>query len=465
MTLSNYFNLKIEKSHLKAFFAIFILFLLPAVFRILDHNFQKYFGLNKYVNVFDFIFIGTAAFFFIRKDQLKKYVSLNTSLIVLFICLSRMSIFFSDGEIHHKAFYDLFRASLAMFLIFVFLTTYFRRNYEFVFKCFFMLFFIFAFFESIVGILQFILQRPLGLSFLNEPFFSINNSHSAKIYISENSLGIFSNIIHSKNGDYLRSHGTFLHPNVFAGFLNISLILTMYQIHKSKKKIVFSIFLILQLVALILTFSRAGMLAFVCSSFMFFILMKIKKNDVKKMGLIFLTCSFVILCVFSKFILERGLLGSLFQSNKAKELNCKSDNLRSSLSQVAKKMIKKNPVLGVGFRNFLIKKDEYSNQKLERAYVHNIYLLIASESGFLALMIFLLLLTSIIFNAVKYCINDLFIISICIIFSFLIIGFFDHYPISSYFGKIVLFSNIAALNFLTEISKPLSYSQKACLYQ
>jgi O-antigen ligase len=252
---------------------------------------------------------------------------------------------------------------------------------------------------------------------------------------------------------------------VLSGFLNISALLTIYQIYKTQKKLLFSLFLFLQLTALILTFSRAGMLGLFLGVLIFFILMKVNRYETKKAFLFFLSVVFIIFSLFSKMILERGVFGSSFQSSKSKELNYQSDNLRDNLSQTSINIIKKHPFFGVGFRNFLIKKDEFTEKKIERANVHNIYLLIGSEMGLISLSIFLVLIFFVFINLSKYRPTPFSIILVCVLISFLIIGFFDHYPISSFFGKIVMFTNLAFLNFDIQTNKLLSSSQKAFLYQ
>ena len=90
-----------------------------------------------------------------------------------------------------------------------------------------------------------------------------------EISIAENAQ-FFLKYLPSQNNQFLRAHGTFIHPNVLSGFLNVSSLMTMYFIYKSKNKI-FSLFLFFQILALILTFSRAGLASFVISSFCFFI--------------------------------------------------------------------------------------------------------------------------------------------------------------------------------------------------
>lgn len=448
-------------------FIIFLAFLLllPSFFKLFDHGLQKCFGFNRYINAFDFIFFNFLAVCFIKKDKIKEKMSTPVILFILYIFLARISLFLCDGEIHFKAFYDLFKSFLVFLLFVSFFTDFFQKNYKIIIKSFLVIFFTIALFESIVGIMQFILQKPLGFHFLKEPFFSIENDESAKIFISQSKQFFFNKFSTNEQGYFLRAHGTFFHPNIFSGFLNISSILTFFLIYKSKKKIFFSIFLSFQLIALIFTFSRAGISAFVLSSFLFFFLMFIKKYEIKKMFLIFLIFFLTIGVGFSRYLIERGFLGKIFQSDKAIEMNIGSSDIRHSLKEISIKIIKNKPFFGVGFRNFLIKKDEYSNEKIDRAYVHNIYLVIASETGLISLLVFLALLFIIFINSIRYCLNPLNISIFCSIVSFLVIGFFDHYPISTYLGKMLLFTFLGFLNYENYVNKLSSYSQKAFLYQ
>jgi len=79
-----------------------------------------------------------------------------------------------------------------------------------------------GFFQSIVAILQFISQKSLGLTILGESIFNAHDPGIAKIVI---------------NGDvFIRSYGFFPHPNILGGFLALSLLITMVYplIFKSK---------------------------------------------------------------------------------------------------------------------------------------------------------------------------------------------------------------------------------------
>ena len=97
--------------------------------------------------------------------------------------------------------------------------------------------------------------------------------------------------------------------------------------------------------------------------------------------------------------------------------------------------------LGVGIGNFTDVMQEYSQDKLmpwEFQPVHNIYMLILNEQGILSLFLYLFLF----YYIASYLLakkTDFNLILISIGFSFLIIGFFDHYFISLYQGQLLLF--------------------------
>ncbi|MBN2478684.1 MAG: O-antigen ligase family protein [Parachlamydiales bacterium] len=447
---------------IKTFYLILLLYFIPILTKNIDHVFNKH-----ALEFFHFIDIFLVAAFLyaitMKKQKISKTFKLEEYLLIGFLLLLRISLFFASGEIHHKAYYDLVQYALAILMFFVLLSKAFHENKENVIKVFLFIFFTITLFEVIVGIMQFFMQKPLGFYFFNEPIFGKEVEGSAKIFISNNWL--LSSLISNNTQNFLRAHGTFIHPNVFAGFLNISLFLTMHQLNKTKNKTIFSIFLFFQFVCLILTFSRAAIGSFVLCSSVFFILMYFKKYEIKKMALIFSTILLFAVLIFSKQFIERGFLGSSFQSSIAKKANIGSSNTRKELQMISVNMIKKRPILGVGFRNFIQKKDKFSDIKTERANVHNIYLLIASETGLVSLLILLIVIFVIFLKTVKYSLNPFTISVLVTILSFLIIGFFDHYPLSINLMRILLFSFLGFLNYENRINKPLLSSEKVFLYR
>ncbi len=447
----------------KSILYVFLIIICPAIFKILDHKFQRLFSLNRYINIIDFIFLTFFIFYYLKRDKLKIRFSKGLILFILYILIARLSIMFSTAQIHHRAYYDLFRAALLVIVSMSFFIPTFERHKKLISKIILTLFFTFTLFEVIVAILQFILQRPVGFTFLHEPIFGPQYRKSCLIFISENAQ-FFLKYLPSQDNLFIRARGTFVHPNVLSGFLNVSMLLTLYFIYKSKNKF-FSLLLFLQMIALILTFSRAALASFVFSSFCFFMLMLYKKYRIKKMFFIFIFILSSIGTFGSKLLIERGFLGSNLQSKGASLMNQQSDITRDSLKEVSINMIKRNPVLGVGFRNFLIKRNEYCKNFVQRAYVHNIYLLIAAEMGLISLLIFLMLLFFTLLDTFRYSLTPISITSVCIILSFLLIGFFDHYPISSNMGRIVIFGFLGFLNYLNELNRPVSYSQRAFFYR
>jgi O-antigen ligase len=113
---------------------------------------------------------------------------------------------------------------------------------------------------------------------------------------------------------------------------------------------------------------------------------------------------------------------------------------RIELNKTALRMIKAHPFLGVGLGNFIVRIFEFSRNK-ETIYwlqpVHNIFLLVAAESGLLGLGLFLWLLLvtykrllsqfSIFAPSPKlWSVGDNFQFSIALS-TILFLGLFDHY--------------------------------------
>lgn len=82
-----------------------------------------------------------------------------------------------------------------------------------IWKVIFVSFIISGFLQSVVAILQFLLQSSLGMTFLKESVLSPSGQGVSKIVIAHEV--------------YIRSYGFFPHPNVLAGFLAITILFTI----------------------------------------------------------------------------------------------------------------------------------------------------------------------------------------------------------------------------------------------
>lgn len=190
--------------------------------------------------------------------------------------------------------------------------------------------------------------------------------------------------------------GTFTHPNVLAGFLVVSFSLTAaYWLKKSK--LLFIVYLLLITFPLFLTFSLSGWLAFLFISIPLLLLSiypKIKALMISA-GLILITLS---LSFNFSFLAPES-----------------SFTRRSQLNKISWQMLLDHPLVGVGLNNFIVSMEQYGYVSASTRFlqpVHNIYLLVLTESGLIGLSVFLCLLYK---NFNKYLLIILFI------------GLFDHY--------------------------------------
>ncbi|NGX56600.1 MAG: hypothetical protein K1060chlam5_00843 [Candidatus Anoxychlamydiales bacterium] len=449
---------------------IIVLLTLPGLVRFVFHKFNKtsfsYF--TTYFHFVDVLIISVFAYFFYKKRKITSFSKENIFLII-YLMIARFSLIYSDGNNHHKAYYDIVKLYLAASTFYFFQTKYFERNKKILVKVLVGVILPLALFSSVLAIAQFINQGSIGISFLPEPVFGKNFLGSDIIYVSQNKINILKLFIKNiSDGQIIRSKALFYHSNMLGGFLLISSFFTMVLIEKVKKsqKYLLSFFLLLQIIALITTFSRSAFIAYFLSSILWFFLMIKKRYKIKNVFLFFLFCSFFSITLFSPLLIERGLILFKKQSLEAKELNDSSSKVRYDLQNTSFKMIKKRPIRGIGFRNFIIKRDNYTIDKnVERANVHNIYLLIFSEIGILGVSSFLLLIFFILKDAYKYSLDSMGITLFSIFIAYLLIGLVDHYPIASQMGRYVIFLVLGYLNYQNKINKHLSFENTTYLCQ
>src|SRR3989339_326290 len=281
-------------------------------------------------------------------------------------------------------------------------------------------------FQSLIGISQFILNRSLGLRILGESIVGPCLPGAAKIIVS----GV----------KHIRAYGTFPHPNILAGFLIIPIVLLIlmiskrFKLSKSNDNIVshetilariptwFAITVLIIIIGcFFITFSRSAFLSLflVGASFLLINLASLRR----KIWLIIAIIIFVTL--FHGLIYASRHSGIFFFSTQSLEERIQYQN-------VSRETIAMHPFAGVGLGQFV------SQEIVSRPYwpswqyqpVHNIYLLIASETGIVGLMFFLLFLLTYLNNYcnINYLLKSLTSNAFCIlILSFLTISFFDHY--------------------------------------
>ncbi len=224
-------------------------------------------------------------------------------------------------------------------------------------------------FECSIGLLQYQKQGKLGLYLLGEREADID-----KFYLSNYE-------------EVSRVSGTFWHGNGFAFYLQMVIPVAIGILlfgNKALFRILSALSMVLGLLVLILTLSRGAWLSFIISIFFlgYFYLRKIRKeNKLYKRLIPALIIFLVIFLTFRDFIYSR-LIGEDYGAAES----------RIWMMQTSFNIIKQNPLLGIGMNNYVERMAEFDKTGFNQSFyypVHNQFLLIASETGILSLLLFL----------------------------------------------------------------------------
>ena len=272
-------------------------------------------------------------------------------------------------------------------------------------------------FESLLTIAQYFNSGSLGgiFYFFGERFFNSQTPGIANASLSGSLV--------------LRPYGTFSHPNVLAAYLTLSMSLIIFTYDKlsGNLKTIYSLVLILGTVALLLTFSRVAILAWVVA-LSFWIIRRFGKSLRLKIALPILI---TLLLFFSV-----SHVGVRFSELR---LSDEAVSNRLLLSKSAFSMIWDKPILGTGLSNFLPNLPVYINSSGNVFYVqpvHNIFLLILAEMGIAGFLFFVWFSAKTYGRIVQNKKNRL--LFIILLFEILILGFFDHYFLTLQQGQLLL---------------------------
>jgi len=433
----------------------FLIFCLPFQTRLILHQWGGEFNEwnSAYLYLTDILILLLLMLWLVRSRSFLKNIFLNKFLqpvvqlsvfrppllrligysLVFFFMVSFISII--RAPYPFLALYQCFK--LIEFILLFFYLIY-NFNKFLTFKKFAQIIIASSLFQAFLAISQFVQQSDLGL-------------HNFETGPLKTSIPGVAEII-SRSVIILRPYGTFPHPNLLAIFLFFAIICLYYLIFKSasvgnqiktiNQTLILIVFAVL-IFSLFLSFSR--IVIFICSltSFLFFAMFFRKRfNHFNKELLIVLF--FVYLIIFislwpelsSRFLFINGFLKD------------QSINLRVFYNQTAFSIIKSHPFLGIGYGNFVAELSLTKNLPFWALQpVHNIYLLLASETGLLGLMSFLLFISLILCVYLKKKNKSIENhIAIFLLGSFLFFGIFDHYFLTLQQGRL-LFCFILSLIF------------------
>jgi putative inorganic carbon (HCO3(-)) transporter len=249
-------------------------------------------------------------------------------------------------------------------------------------------------FQGVLAFSQFRGGTSLGLTFLGES------------QVVSGMMG--SSFLNLDGSLYLRGYGTFPHPNVFAGWLILNILLGWYLFENMNRRRDISIALmVMSSLSLVLTFSRIAFL--VCTIIWIAFLIKVFFNSRR-------------LKTYSFLGLMSERLSNLFTGGDT------SWGDRVGLMESSFSVIRENMLTGVGLGRFIPNMGDTVPRSgsgiLLLQPVHNIFLLFISEIGLIGFTLFSTLLYFF-FKKREWSLR--FIIGLIAI---LIIGMFDHYLLS-----------------------------------
>ncbi len=227
-------------------------------------------------------------------------------------------------------------------------------------------------FQGLLGLYQTITGGPFGLSFLGEP----------------------SQLFHG------RPLGTIGHPNGYGAYLSatVPLALTVLFLEgQTFYKAMAGAVLCVGVLGLVFSLSRGGWLGFLVASIavLVFAIRRRRQN----LHIAFVGAGSILLVLLSLIISQRDLITTRLTSEQGQE----SALSRITLAKGAMAMIQDYPMLGVGANNYALLMPKYDpfDYAIQRriVIVHDIYLLIAAETGLVGLAAFLWFLASLFVQA------------------------------------------------------------------
>lgn len=335
-----------------------------------------------------------------------------------------IGIFFSSSPL--RGWYTLLK--LIEFVFFAWTVLQEKKIWSFLFWSFLPGLFL----EGTLGVLEFVRQASLnGLwYFFGERFFTAATP------------GIANASIHGQL--VLRPYATFPHPNVFAGYLVIVLLFLLLWTFSQKintLRLLGIVLLTAATIVLLLTLSRVAVLVWLL---LFFALTVIRffRSKLALISLLFLA-----IVLGSLFLLDSLLSGRFL----AVGAYTQALYLRELLQQASFGMILSHPFFGVGLGNFLVVLPEYLSSQMLFGFlqpVHNIFLLVLSETGIVGFVLFLfVLLQGFVrgYHQAHESSSALALFPVASLFVICLIGLSDHYFLTLQQGQL-LFALILGLS-------------------
>lgn len=315
--------------------------------------------------------------------------------------------------------------------------------------------------QSVIALGQYFGQDYLGLHFLGEP-----RTPTGIIQVEEGRRWFFDLFSSSPSHSKLlnRSSGTMPHCNALGGFLCVA-ILASYSLFfaNTKKWLKIALFSSISLIfmGICVTFSRAAIFGWAIGTIAWFSYaiyqngLQIIKTDSRYSAL---AKAILFTLLLSSFLFHEQLIsrGGIVSSSSISQ---KSNEERIQFQNISIEMIKQKPLLGWGYHQYSLGAAKHLNSFEKKPMeVHNIYLLLAAETGLISASLFVLFLILSLFRALRMTFTPEIASIASMFLAFLFIGGCDLYPIFSQNGRLILFG-LAGLIASYRISTNTSFSK------
>jgi O-antigen ligase len=279
---------------------------------------------------------------------------------------------------------------------------------------------------SIIAFAQFVLQRTVGgsLYLLGERSFNVMTPGIATFTLYGREL--------------LRPYSIFPHPNVLAGFLGVSFYLLLLGLDIKEMRFYHKLALTAAVLVLVLTFSQGAWISFLLVGFVCFFLRRNNHPPKKRyvFGLVIaITMSLLLPAVSDKLLSSHDYVESV--------------NHRLHLAKASGLLISQRPIVGAGTGGFilgLLENPNFPKYSWWLQPVHNVFLLIFAETGFIGLGLYIALLITA-FNRIYVKKNKKILMALMLV---MLTGLVDHYWITLQQTQI-LFTLLMGLAFRKKV--------------
>ncbi len=229
------------------------------------------------------------------------------------------------------------------------------------------------------------------------------------IFLTMAMVSVFGIININYNSEGYRAISFFGNPNPLAGYANLIIPVSFGMLMTSVylwERITLGIFTVLSIIIWILTFSRSAWFSLILTMILVFSLIKVKKKIVVLVLVVFFAISAILFLSSNTNIRDKFIRTTTLNATKL------ALEPRALCYPIGMNMVKDDLILGIGIGNYplLIKKYTkvyeltYSQvYDLTRHHLHNLYLQLFVETGFMGLSAFVFWLVCI----VKYLMNSL----------------------------------------------------------